>query len=70
MRLGLTSDGFNPFKTKSVSYSIWHVLLSIYNLPPWLCNKSWYSILSMIITSPHSPGYSIDIYLQPLGEEL
>ncbi|PHT33867.1 hypothetical protein CQW23_25667 [Capsicum baccatum] len=34
--LGIASDGFNPFGTISTNYSIWHVVLFSYNLPPWL----------------------------------
>ncbi|XP_021775717.1 uncharacterized protein LOC110739569 [Chenopodium quinoa] len=70
VRLGLTTDGFNPFRTMSVSYSIWPVVLSIYNLPPWLYNKSEYNIMSLIIPGPSNLGYDIDVYLQPLIEEL
>ncbi|XP_021771721.1 uncharacterized protein LOC110735847 [Chenopodium quinoa] len=70
VRLGLTTDGYNPFRTMSVSYSIWLVVLSIYNLPPWLYNKSEYNIISLIVPGPSSPGYDIDVYLQPLIEEL
>ncbi|XP_021734985.1 uncharacterized protein LOC110701677 [Chenopodium quinoa] len=70
VRLGLTTDGFNPLRTMSVSYSIWLVVLSIYNLPPWLYNKSKYNITPLIIPGPPSLGYDIDVYLQPLIEEL
>ena len=38
-RLGLASDGFNPFGMQNVAYSIWPVILIPYNLPPWLCQK-------------------------------
>nr|GFA12919.1 hypothetical protein CTI12_AA060390 [Tanacetum cinerariifolium] len=31
----LASDGFNPFKTMNVSYSIWPAIVTPYNLPPW-----------------------------------
>ncbi|CAL5399944.1 unnamed protein product [Camellia sinensis] len=37
VRLGLASDGFNPFGNMSNSYSIWPVFLVPYNLPPWKC---------------------------------
>jgi hypothetical protein len=37
VRLGLASDGFNPFGMQSLTYSIWPVILIPYNLPPWLC---------------------------------
>ena len=34
VRLGLASDGFNPFRTTSTQHSTWHVALINYNLPP------------------------------------
>ncbi|KAL4278899.1 hypothetical protein GQ457_03G021490 [Hibiscus cannabinus] len=34
VRLGLASDGFNPFGNMSTSYSMWPVILLPYNLPP------------------------------------
>ncbi|KAA0046644.1 CACTA transposable element [Cucumis melo var. makuwa] len=34
VRLGLASDGFNPFGQMSTSYSMWLVVLLPYNLPP------------------------------------
>ncbi|KAG8478731.1 hypothetical protein CXB51_028571 [Gossypium anomalum] len=39
VRLGLASDGFNPYKIMSTSYSIWPVVLVPYNLPSWICVK-------------------------------
>jgi hypothetical protein len=39
VRLGLASDGFNPFGMLNVSYSCWPVILIPYNLLPWLCLK-------------------------------
>ncbi|KAL4289583.1 hypothetical protein GQ457_14G021380 [Hibiscus cannabinus] len=70
VRLGLASDGFNPFKIMSTSYSTWPVVLVPYNLPPWICMKQSSFILSMIIPGEKGPGNDIDIYLQPLIEEL
>jgi hypothetical protein len=34
VRLGLASDGFNPYGNMSFSHSIWPVMLVAYNLPP------------------------------------
>lgn len=34
VRLGLATDGFNPFGAMSISYSIWPVILIPYNRPP------------------------------------
>jgi hypothetical protein len=39
VRLGLASDGFNPFGNMSSSHSTWPVMLVPYNLPPWMCMK-------------------------------
>ncbi|KAG8485489.1 hypothetical protein CXB51_021293 [Gossypium anomalum] len=49
VRLGLASDGFNPFRTMSTSHSTWPVLLIPYNLEPWACMKQSSMILSMVI---------------------
>jgi hypothetical protein len=70
IRLGLTSNGFNPFGNMSTSHSTWPVLLVPYNLPPWMCIKQTPFILSLIIPGPSSPGMDIDVYLQSLIEEL
>ncbi|XP_052197326.1 uncharacterized protein LOC127804495 [Diospyros lotus] len=70
VRLGLASDGFQPFAHSKTSYSIWAVFLIPYNLPPWMCMKDSNFILSMLIPGPEGPGDAIDVYLQPLIEEL
>lgn len=69
-RLGFASDGFNPFGHMSSTYSIWPVCLTVYNLPPWLCMKQPYILLSLIIPGPKSPGNDIDVFLAPLIDEL
>lgn len=33
VRLGLASDGFQPFRSSKTPYSIWPVVLISYNLP-------------------------------------
>ncbi|KAL0293325.1 UNVERIFIED_CONTAM: hypothetical protein Sradi_6944600, partial [Sesamum radiatum] len=70
IRMGLAADGFNLFRTLSVTHSTWPVILIPYNLPPWLCMKQPNFILSTLIDGPKSPGNKIDVYLQPLVEEL
>ncbi|XP_057746568.1 uncharacterized protein LOC130965827 [Arachis stenosperma] len=70
VRMGLASDGFNPYKTMSSRYSIRPVVLTIYNLPPWDCMKQHFMMLSLLIPGPSSPNRNIDIYLQPLIDEL
>ena len=70
VRLGLTSNGFNHFGNLSTSHNSWPVMLVPYNLPPWMCIKQTSFILSLIILSSSSSGMDIDVYLQPLIEEL
>ena len=39
VRQDLAANGFNLFGNMSTSYSMWPVVLTTYNLPPWLCMK-------------------------------
>nr|XP_034591753.1 uncharacterized protein LOC117853529 [Setaria viridis] len=68
--LCLAGDGFQPFPNMKTSYNIWPIFLVPLNLPPWLCTKQHNVLLSMLISRPEGPGDAIDIYLQPLIEEL
>ncbi|XP_019430146.1 PREDICTED: uncharacterized protein LOC109337591, partial [Lupinus angustifolius] len=70
IRLGLASDGFNPFRSMNLSHSTWPMVQIPYNFPPLWCMKAEYSILSLIIPGPKSPGNDIDVYLQPLVDDL
>ncbi|XP_048489841.1 uncharacterized protein LOC125491800 [Beta vulgaris subsp. vulgaris] len=70
VRLGLASDGFNPYRLMNTNHSTWPVVLIPYNLPPWLCMKPSSFILSLIILGKSGPGIDIDVYLQPLIHEL
>ncbi|XP_060194586.1 uncharacterized protein LOC132623787 isoform X2 [Lycium barbarum] len=70
IRLGLATDGFNPFGNMSTSYSMWPVILAPYNLPPWKCFKDPFMIMSLLIPGPQAPGKDIDVYLRPLIDEL
>ncbi|GJT44422.1 hypothetical protein Tco_0953137 [Tanacetum coccineum] len=70
VRLGLCADGFNPFGNLSQTYSMWPVILTTYNLPPWLCMKESNFMLTLLIPGPKSPGKDIDVYLRPLIEDL
>ena len=70
VRLGLATDGFNPFGNMSNSYSMWPVILYPYNFPPWKCMKKEFAMMPLLIPGPISPGKDIDVYLQPLVDEL
>ncbi|XP_024042011.1 uncharacterized protein LOC112099137 [Citrus clementina] len=70
LRFALSSDGINPHSTLSTTYSCWPVTLITYNLPPWLCMKRKFMMLSLLISGPKQPGNDIDVYLAPLIEDL
>ena len=70
LRLALSADGVNPFNSLSSRYSLWPVMLVTYNLPPWLCMKRKFMMLTMLIPGPKQPGKEIDVYLAPLIEDL
>ncbi|XP_058733075.1 uncharacterized protein LOC131604664 [Vicia villosa] len=70
LRLALSTDGINPHGIQSSSHSTWPVIMLIYNLPPWLCMKRKFMMLTMLISGPKQPGNDIDIYLVPLIEDL
>ncbi|XP_074293482.1 uncharacterized protein LOC141620536 [Silene latifolia] len=71
LRLALSTDGMNPYGNLSSSQDrTWHVLLAIYNLPPFLCMKRKYLMLSLLISGPKEPGNDIDVYLAPLLDDL
>jgi len=44
--------------------------MCVYNLPPHLCMKLPYMLLTCLIPGLHNPKNKIDVYLQPLIDEL
>lgn len=71
LRLGLATDGVNPFSVKRSTWSTWPVLIMNYNLPPWMTTKKHFIMLSLIIPGKRSvTGENFDVYLQPLLDEL
>ncbi|CAH9142220.1 unnamed protein product [Cuscuta epithymum] len=70
VRLGLCTDGFAPHGQYGKNYSCWPVILTPYNLPPGMCMKSPYMFLTLIIPGPNNPKNKIDVYMQPLIDEL
>ncbi|KAA0059909.1 uncharacterized protein E6C27_scaffold108G002120 [Cucumis melo var. makuwa] len=70
LRLALSADGINPYSDMSSKYSCWSVVRMIYNLPPWLCIKRKFMMLSILVSGPKQPGDDIGIYLEPLIDDL
>jgi hypothetical protein len=51
-RFAMSTDGVNPFGNQRSTHSTWHVVLSLYNLPPWLCKKQKYMMLTILVSGP------------------
>jgi hypothetical protein len=69
-RLGLAIDGFNPFLEKNTKYSMWHVFVVPYNLPPWECMEESNFMMTLLIPGLASPEKDFDLFLEPLVEDL
>ncbi|XP_060195230.1 uncharacterized protein LOC132624470 [Lycium barbarum] len=67
VRLGLSTDGFQPFGQSGRSYSSWPVIVTPYNLPPWMCMKDDSMFLSVIIPGPKNPKQKVDIFCEFMG---
>jgi len=63
IRLGLATDGFNPFGKMSSSYSMWPVFLIPYNFPPWQCMEQSNFMMCLLIPGPSCPGKDMDLFL-------
>ena len=70
VRLGMSTDGLNPFGNMSCRFSTWPVVVWMYNLPPWLCLKRKYIHLCFLIQGPRQPGNDLNMYHELLYEEL
>ena len=70
VRLGLATDGFNPFRNMNIGHITCPILLFSYILPPWMCMKEPYIFMSLLVSGPKGPGNDIDVYLRPLIDEL
>jgi hypothetical protein len=65
----MSTDGMKSFMNSS-THSTWPIVLLILNLPPWLCNKRKYIMMSGLILGPQELGNDIDTYFRHLVEDL
>jgi hypothetical protein len=70
IRFTLSTDGMNPFGENRTMHNTWPVILAIYNLPTWLCDKRKYLMLSILIQGPKQAGIDIDVFREPLMEDM
>nr|KAJ0206645.1 hypothetical protein LSAT_V11C500290410 [Lactuca sativa] len=67
LRLAISADGVDVNRGNR-NHSVWPILTVIYNLPPWLCMKRKFIMLSLLISG--TPGNDIDVFLAPLIDDL
>nr|GEW94756.1 hypothetical protein [Tanacetum cinerariifolium] len=65
--LGISADGVDV-NSGTRHHNVWLILPAIYNLPPWLCMKRKFIMLSVLISG--YPGNDIDVFLEPLVNDL
>jgi hypothetical protein len=51
-----------PFGEMRNPHSTWLVIMCIYNLPPWLCHKRKYLLLTTLIYGPKQADIDIDVF--------
>jgi hypothetical protein len=70
VRFGLSTDGMNPSNERTNDYNTWPVILTMYNIPTWLCQKKMmYLLLTILISGPKQARIDIDVFLEPLMQE-
>jgi hypothetical protein len=62
VRLGLSTDGFQPHSEANSLYSCWLVFVMPYNLPPNKCPKKGFVFLALVILGPKEPRKQMNIF--------
>ena len=70
IKLNLATDSSNPFGKMNSTYSMWPVFLVPYNFSPWVCMEQSNFMMALLIPGLECPGKDIDVFLEPLVEEL
>jgi hypothetical protein len=60
----------NPFGENRTMHRTWPIILVMYNILTWLCHKRKYLILSIIIQGLKQADIDIDVFLEPLMEDM
>jgi len=69
VRLGICIEGFNPFRSFTIPYSCWSMILMVYNFSSRMCMKPKFIFLSTVIPGLNSPCQKIDVCLYLLIDE-
>jgi hypothetical protein len=50
-------------------HNTWPVILTMYNIPTYLCQKRKYLFLTVLISGPKQLGIDVDVFLEPVMQE-
>ncbi|KAL0298759.1 UNVERIFIED_CONTAM: hypothetical protein Sradi_6535700 [Sesamum radiatum] len=70
VQLGLCTNGFAPHSQYGRTYSCRSVIITPYNLSPGICTSFKYMFLTMVIPNISNLKRLINVYLEPLIEEM
>ena len=62
LRLAIAADGFNPFGNFRSTYSMWPVLITPLNLPPWECVNPSNCFMSLLISGTTRNMWLFDVF--------
>jgi hypothetical protein len=62
IKFGLSMDGMSPFGEMRNPHSTWPVIMCIFNLPPLLCHKWKYLLLTTLTSGPKQADNDIDVF--------
>jgi hypothetical protein len=69
VRFALSTDGMNPFNERTSDHNPWPVILTMYNIPTYLCQKRKYLFLTILVSGPQQLGFDMDVFLELVMEE-
>jgi hypothetical protein len=70
VRLGLSTDGFQPHNEANRLYSYWPVFIVPYNLPPNKYLKQGFVFLNLAFLGPKEPKKQMNVFLHPLMKQM
>ncbi|XP_078609813.1 uncharacterized protein LOC144881039 isoform X2 [Branchiostoma floridae x Branchiostoma japonicum] len=66
---GLNTDGVDPYNHQQVNYSIWQIILRVYNMPPEIRENFGFLMPTSAIPGPKTAP-DMDPFFRPLVDEL
>jgi hypothetical protein len=60
----------NPFGENRTVHNTWSAIIAMYNIPTWLYHKRKYLMFFILIQGPKQAGIEIDVFLEPLMEDM